>query len=99
MAKRDFKSKIMSDSPAAAFLTGKPADPQPQQNPEKETKSVRVNLLLKPSTKSGIEKLATLDRSSMNALINDILEDYLQGRTADLEQYDTIFGQWENYKR
>lgn len=98
MAKKDFKSKLMTDSPAAAFFTGQPMEPQRPENPGRETKSVRVNLLLKPSTKAGIEKLATLDRSSMNALINDVLEAYLQDRSTDLERYENIFGQWENYK-
>lgn len=98
MAKKDFKSKLMTGSPAAAFFTGQAAEPQQPADPARETKSVRVNLLLKPSTKAGIEKLAALDRSSMNALINDVLETYLQDREADLERYESFFEQWENYK-
>ncbi len=100
MAKKDFKTNIMSNSPAAAFLSGQSSQIPGTQDPDqRETKSVRVNLLVKPSTKSGIEKLATMDRTSMNSLINAILEEYLQQRSADLDKYDQIFKEWEAYKR
>lgn len=40
----------------------------------KENKSVRMQLLVRPSTREGIEKLAEQNNQSMNDYINDILE-------------------------
>lgn len=43
-----------------------------------EAKSERLNLLIKPSTKEGIKEAAEVKRTSVNNLINEILEDYLK---------------------
>lgn len=44
----------------------------------KETKSERVQLLLRPSIKDGIKELAKEEGRSVNDLINDALAEYLE---------------------
>ena len=84
MAKKDFKN------PALAFIT----TPAPVQEPTKteetpasvpvgfrimpEVKSERMQLLIKPATKKAIKAAASRQDKSTNALINEILEDYLK---------------------
>lgn len=43
-----------------------------------EQKSQRLQLLIKPSTKDGIKNAATMQGISVNELINNILEEYLE---------------------
>ena len=45
-----------------------------------EYKKERLQLLLKPSTKEDLKKIAQKDKISVNELINRILEDYIKGR-------------------
>lgn len=44
----------------------------------KESKSVRMALLVRPATKDAIKKAADLQGLSMNDLINQVLEEYLE---------------------
>lgn len=44
---------------------------------EKEKKSVRLNLLLRPTTKKELKAEADRKDTSINNLINDILEEYI----------------------
>lgn len=60
---------------------------------DKETKSVRLNLLIKPSTKKDLEKLATVDRTSINDLINRALEEYITTRAEDVAKYNSFYGE------
>lgn len=45
-----------------------------------ETKSERLQLLLKPSIKKGLQKAAHEEYTSMNDLANDIFAEYLERR-------------------
>lgn len=45
---------------------------------ERETKSVRLQLLVRPATKEAIKDLAAAQGLSMNDLINSILEEYIE---------------------
>lgn len=56
-----------------------------------ETKSARLNLLLKPSIKKSIGKLAALDRISTNELINRVLEKYTKANSKNIDRYDEFY--------
>lgn len=44
----------------------------------KESKSVRMGLLIRPTTKKALRKAADMQGLSMNDLINQLIEDYLE---------------------
>ena len=95
--KTSFRAGV-EDNPATAFISAPqeerraPAPPAPVLTGERpETKSVRVNMLFRPTLKKNIEKLATLDRTSLNNLVNDVMEQYVKTRSKDLEKYDEFF--------
>ena len=97
MAKKTFKAAMETPvQPAAmAFIT------QPQSERERatearsaeETKSKRLNLLIKPSTHKDIGKIATMQRVSLNELINKVLEDYAASNQDKIEAYNKTFGE------
>lgn len=57
------------------------ADPAGQEPkaPEQETKSARLQLLIRPSTNKALAKEAKRRRISKNELINQILEEHTKG--------------------
>jgi hypothetical protein len=57
----------------------------------KELKSRRVNWMLKPRIHSDFEKIATMKRTSVNNLINLVLEEYILRESKTIEKYDAIF--------
>lgn len=96
MSKKDFKGV----NPAAAFLTPPPvapaiAPPAPQPAiqvpPARETKSTRLNLVIKPSTAEQLKKIAAMNQSSVNGIINLVLEDYIEREADTLARYDAVF--------
>lgn len=91
MAKKTFKASVQeSTSPASAFISA----PTEETNEEKpERKSVRVNLLFRPSTKENIEKLAHLNRTSINDFINTVLDAYIEEHRADIAKYDSFYNE------
>ena len=58
-----------------------------------ERKSKRLNLLLKPSLFEDLRKIAQLQRTSVNDLINTVLEAYTGDHAEDIEKYNTV---WES---
>lgn len=56
-----------------------------------ETKSKRLNLLLQPSTMDALTKIAYMNRSSVNDLINSILKQYTTDHADQVQKYDSIF--------
>lgn len=62
-------------------------------NKGKEAKSVRLNLLTKPSIKKNLEKLATVSRVSVNELINQVLQEYIATKSDDIEKYNSFYGE------
>jgi len=98
--KKDFKIT----NPALQFITPQetpqerpaPQDP-PRQPPAPsaplvETKSNRLNLVIKPSTAAALRKIATMKQASVNGIIGLVLEAYTQQEAATIEQYNKIFG-------
>lgn len=95
---KDFKNKI---SPAAAFISGAAGTNNVKANNEAETnnevkevkekRDARANLLFTKTTKTNLEKIATIDRTSVNDIVNKLLEDYLETRQSDIARYDEFF--------
>ena len=98
MAKKDFFNNI---SPAAAFISNAAgvnnvnnkdntkADNEVKE--EKEKRDARANLLFTKTTKESLEKLAIVDRTSVNDIINKLLEEYIATRQKDIARYDEFF--------
>ena len=61
----------MRNAPALGFISS--AEPEPE--PATETKSRRVQMLLKPSLYKELKKEADKERRSLNDYLNIILED------------------------
>lgn len=94
MAKKSFKntSTEVRANPALSFITEPQTDrKEPERSRAGETKSKRLNLLIKPSIAKDIEKIATMKRVSTNELINTVLEDYRNANSELLEKYNTTF--------
>ena len=88
MSKKDFKKTA-----AEIFISGAgepqeaqeaPAGPQEDKRAERtgkpvQTKSERLQLLIRPTTKKALQAEAARRHVSVNELINSILEEHLQG--------------------
>lgn len=92
---KDFKSNI---SPAAAFISSAAGTNNVKVDNEvkevkdaKEKRDARANLLFTKTTKANLEKIATIDRTSVNDIVNKLLEDYLETRQSDIARYDEFF--------
>lgn len=89
MAKKTFKSEVQQPRPAAASFISKP---EAEGNPEgAELKSKRLNLLLKPSIFTGIDKIATMQRLSVNEVINQALGEYAEAHADLIAKYDEVW--------
>lgn len=84
-------NKPANTTPASQLLAR--ANNTTDASEDKETKSIRLNLLIKPSTKKDLEKLATVDRTSINDLINRALEEYITTRAEDIAKYNSFYGE------
>lgn len=83
--------KTFKNNPAISFISAAEEEPIEQIQtggaiPKgymlvKETKSERAQFLLRPSTKNGLKALARAQKRSINDLVNDILEEYLERNT------------------
>ena len=56
-----------------------------------ETKSKRLNLLIKPSTYDSLDKIAYARRESVNGIINGLIEKYIEENESDVSRYNTFF--------
>lgn len=61
----------------------------------KETKSTRLNLVIKPSTAENLRKVAAMHQVSINGLINLVLEDYLTREAVTITRYNAVFEKGE----
>lgn len=65
----------------------------PVQTPiERERKTKRLNLLLRPSVMENLQKIAVMQRTSVNDLINEVMLDYTRKHKDQVLQHDEIFG-------
>ena len=58
---------------------------------QSETKSKRLNLLIKPSTYDSLDKIAYARRESVNGIINGLIEKYIEENASDVSRYNTFF--------
>jgi len=96
MAKKDFKK----NNPALQFISGATDNKHNTkdiystdntQNTQTESKSKRLNLLVYPSLLEDLKKIATMERKSVNDLINTVLLNYAYKNKDQIERYDDIF--------
>ena len=96
--KKSFKASVQAvESPASAFIS-KPSENPVQENKEavegkQENKSVRINLLFRPSTKRNIEKLAFVNHTSTNDFINTVMDKYIADHADEIAKYDSFFSE------
>ena len=69
-SKKTFKDSL---NPAELFISS-----VPEEREQPETKSRRLQLLIKPSTAEKLKRIATRAGTSVNDLINSILEEALK---------------------
>lgn len=93
MAKKTFKgtAETLKTAPALSFISEVSAPIITTEG--KETKSKRLNLLIKPTLYRNIEKIATMERTSTNELINRVLEQYAREQAETIVKYDTTFNE------
>lgn len=91
-SKKTFKSEMQAGSPAAASYISSDREPQADGNSEAvELKSKRLNLLLKPSIFTGIDKIRTMRRVSFNEAVNQALSEYVEAHKDLIDKYDATF--------
>lgn len=93
MSKKNFMNDI---SPAAAYFsninnTNEAAADNNNNKEVKEKRDARANLLFTKTTKESLEKLAIVDRTSVNDIVNKLLEEYIATRQKDIARYDEFF--------
>ena len=87
MPKKSFSSELAQTTTiptAEAYIT---------QEDTQETKSKRLNLLLRPTLHRDLGKLAQMERTSTNELINRVLTEYAEQNADKIQKYDEIFGE------
>ena len=57
---------------------------------EKEKREARINLMLTPQNKTAIETLAAIQKTSVNNLINQVLEEYIDTKQETLQKYNAF---------
>lgn len=62
-------------------------------------KDYRLNLLIPRELRDKLQALADFDRRSLNALINDALSAYADGRDADYQTYTAFLKKTESARR
>lgn len=92
MAKKNFKTdkEEITVNPALSYFTDKEPEAE-RAEPAKENKSRRLNILIRPSLLKDITKIATMNRTSTNDLINTVLEAYAEQEAATIEKYNHTF--------
>lgn len=102
MAKKDFSDKANpAINPVMQFLSvpetesaDKTDSTQKQKSGaagKEERKSKRLNLLLQPSVLEDIAKIAYMNQTSVNDLINSTLKALAAAEASTIQKYDTIF--------
>lgn len=101
-SKKDFKGAA---NPAFSFISGAGTDSTQQTDNKhnthterltpptaaEETKSKRLNLLLYPSLLEDLKKIAAMQRTSVNDLINTVLSDYREQEADQIDRYNKTF--------
>lgn len=106
MAKKDFKKAALTGAAAERFFstkinsTGNAGNvcnsdntryTQYTHNTDKRSKSKRVQLLVYPDILEAAKKAAYMNKSSINAIINELLAEYVQKNAEQIKKYETLF--------
>jgi hypothetical protein len=85
------------DNPDA--LTAQVAPPAPDANrpgrpkvKNREVRSMRINVLIRPSIVERLKKVGAIKRKSVNDLINTYLDERLKQEADALKRFDEVFG-------
>lgn len=97
------KKHIEIENPALTtinkLITADNENTQPEKktkqgrSPEQQTKSKRLNLLLRPALLEDLKKIAAMERTSVNDLINTVLGEYAEQEAEQIEKYNSVFGE------
>lgn len=85
MAKKDYKMDVMREFMSAPEAPEAPQKAQDGANVPKgyvlvrESKSARMQLLVRPTTKEALRRAAGAQGLSVNDLVNQILDNYIEG--------------------
>lgn len=99
MGKKSFREE---ENPALQFISGAKEETNKTDNKHntantqytyntEETKSKRLNLLVYPSLLENLKKIAAMQRTSVNDLINTVLSDYAEQEAEQIERYNNTF--------
>lgn len=58
-----------------------------------EKKTARMNVLIRPSVKDNASKIAYMQRETLNAVTDKLLEQYVADHHDDLVKYREVFGE------
>ena len=58
-----------------------------------ELRSERIALLVTPTLRKKLEKVSAVQRTSMNNVINDAIETYLDAHQNDIQRFNDFFGE------
>ncbi|MGF3115311.1 hypothetical protein ACQV2W_03625 [Facklamia sp. P12934] len=85
-----------ANNPAEAFIRGNrnkqaPASKIGRPKSTEETKSKRTNLLLYPSIFEDLRKIAYIQQTSINDIMNDLGREFTLKHQEDIIKYDKFF--------
>ncbi len=58
-----------------------------------EKKTARMNILIRPSVKKNASKIAYMQRDTLNAVTDKLLEKYVADHRDELAKYHEVFGE------
>ena len=59
----------------------------------KATRTERIAVLTELKTRRDLEKIATVNRKSLNGIINDAMQEYLNNHRGEIERFNAFFGE------
>ena len=59
----------------------------------KATRTERIAVLTTPKIRKDLEKIATVNRESLNSVINDAMQEYLDNHQDKIDRFNAFFGE------
>lgn len=66
-------------------------NPPPTTTKREETKSKRLNLLIRPGILKEFAKIAYMQQTSVNDLINQLITEHVEKKPETIQEYDRLF--------
>ena len=57
------------------------------------TRTERLALLTTPKIRNDLEKIAAVNRKSVNSIINDAVQEYLKNHENEISRFNAFFGE------